>query len=84
VGARRPLAGSVGPIVGRRVVERHRATRDPAGNTAVLQGVGKMEEQDDEKLLQGVCRRIQIFRFDGNVGRFCRGEQNGSKRMECS
>jgi hypothetical protein len=30
-GALCPLAGSVGPIVGRRVVERHRAALDLAG-----------------------------------------------------
>jgi hypothetical protein len=47
--------GSVGPIVGRRVVERHRTTWDLAENTVVLQGVDEMEagsehckEPDDE------------------------------------
>jgi hypothetical protein len=83
---RRPLAGSVGPIVGRRVVERHRATWDLAGNTAILQGVGEIEagseqckEQGDEKLWRVVCRWIEICRFDGKVGRFL-GEKNGMDR----
>ena len=53
--------GSIGPIVGRRVVERHHATWDLAGRTAILQGVGEMEagseqckESEDEKLLRVV------------------------------
>jgi hypothetical protein len=68
-------------------VERHRATWDLAGNTAVLQGVGEMEagleqckEPEDEKLLLVVCRWIHICQFDGKVGRNFRGEGNVSRR----
>jgi hypothetical protein len=53
---------------------------DLAGNTDILQGVGKMEagseqckEQDDEKLLRVVCRWIKIRQFNGKVGLFCQG-----------
>ena len=67
-------------------MERHRATWDLAGRTAILQGVGEMEagseqckEKDDEleKLLRVtvVCQWIEILvcRFDSTnwkVGRF--------------
>jgi hypothetical protein len=57
-----PLAGSIGPIVGWLVMELHSATWDLAGNTAILQGVCKMEagseqckQPVDEILLQVVC-----------------------------
>jgi hypothetical protein len=59
-----PVAGSVGPIVGLCVLERHRATWNLAGNTAILQGVGEMvagseqcKEPDDEKYLRVDCRQ---------------------------
>jgi hypothetical protein len=71
--ARRPFAGSVGPIVGRRVLERHRATWDLAGNTANLHGVGEMEagseqcrESEDEKLLHVVCRWLGLKFVDSS------------------
>jgi hypothetical protein len=41
-------------------------------------GSEQCKEQDDEKLLRVVCRLIEICRFDGKVGWFCRGERNGS------
>jgi hypothetical protein len=65
-----PLVGSVSPIVGLCVVERHHATWDLAGNTAILQGVCQIragleqsKKQEDEKLLLVVCRWIEIGLF---------------------
>ena len=53
-------------------MERHRATWDLAGRTAILQGVGEMEaeseqckESEDEKLLRVVGRWIEKLSVDG-------------------
>ena len=95
---RSATGGSPPPVSGVRRSDRWTARRgappcdmDLAGSTAILQGVGEMEagseqfkEPDDEKLLRVVCRWIEICRFDGKVGRFCRGERNGSCRTECN
>jgi hypothetical protein len=51
-------------------VERHRATWDLAGKTAILQGVGKMEagseqcKEEDEKRLRVVGRWIEKLSVD--------------------
>jgi squalene cyclase len=53
-------------------VERHLATWDLAGRTAILQGVGEMEagsgqckESEDENLLRVVGRWIEKLSVDG-------------------
>jgi hypothetical protein len=48
-------------------------------------GSEQCKEPDDAKLLRVDCLLIEICRFDGKVGLFCRGERNGSRRtVECT
>jgi hypothetical protein len=90
VGARHPLAGSFGPIVARRFVERHRATWILLEVLLYYRELAKWRPDQSysrsrmmEKIASCLSMEwIEICLFDGKVGLFCREEQNGSRRTE--